>query len=484
MDYIVTKSKYCTGLQCLKLLWKEVNAEDEIPEIDPATELLFRQGREVNEAAREQFPEGTLIDYSPWDTVVDRTRQAIGDGAPVVFEGTFIHNDTMVRVDVLRKVGDDLFDIIEVKMSTKVKDEHIPDVAVQRYVLEGAGLGINKAHLMHLNRDHVHPDQGELFEIEDCTDEVMGHLPEVAGKIKAQKEILKESEPPKMDIGPHCSDPYDCPLVDECWEDIPEISVLNIPRLRWAKRWDLFDNGTISIEELPAGYSLNAAQEKFVQSALTHEPIRDKAAIKQKLDRLKEPLYFMDFETMNWAMPRYEGCNPYYQVPFQWSLHILQDGELEHHEFLVDGPEDPRKEFTQSLIENIGKEGPVIVYHQSFEKSILNKMAVAFPEREQQIRAIISRLWDLEDIFKYHYTDARFLGSTSIKNVLPVVVPNLSYDDLEISEGGEAQVAYIEMIESEEEEEMKRLRKALLEYCGMDTLAMVELYRRLREVCN
>ncbi len=477
-DYILTKGKYCKGLQCLKLLYAEESMEEEV---DLALELKFRQGKEVLEAARKQFPDGVLIERDPWGTVLGRTQKRIDDKTPMIFEATFCHDEVLMRVDVLRRAGEKVFDIIEVKSGTSVKEVHIPDVAVQRYVLEGAGFGVNKTFIMHLNSDYVHPDSGNLFEIEDVTDDVLVHLPDVGGHVKAQKEALGGFKPPEIEIGPQCSGPYDCILEDECWSKIPEISIFNIPRLRWAKKWDLFGNKIIFLGDLPEGYSLNIRQKRFVHSALNNIPIIDDKNIKRELNTLKEPIYFMDFETMNWAIPRYSQSSPYNQIPFQWSLHILSGGNLEHREFLAEGLDDSRPGFVRSLIESVGDSGPIVVYHKSFEGGILKNLAGVFPDRQQKLHNIVGRLWDLEKIFLKFYTDSKFFGSTSIKNVLPVVAPELSYDGLEINDGGLAQAGYVKMIESEGEEK-ERLRNALLEYCKMDTMAMVGIYGRLREI--
>jgi hypothetical protein len=207
-------------------------------------------------------------------------------------------------------------------------------------------------------------------------------------------------------------------------------------------------------------------------------PYIDKEEIAKELEKLQEPVYFLDFETMNWAVPRYRQSSPYNQIPFQWSLHILSGGELEHREFLCDTSEDPRPDFVQGLVENIGDSGLIVVYHKSFEGGILKRLADIFPDQEDRLRNFTDRLWDLEKIFLNHYTDPGFLGSTSIKKVLPVIVPSLNYDELEIGEGDSAQASWVRMIGCEGEEK-EELRKALLTYCEMDTRAMVEIYRKL-----
>jgi hypothetical protein len=480
LDYILTKGKYCKGLQCLKLLYAEENLEED-EEIDPVLELQLKQGIEVLEAARKQFPEGVLIDHDPWSTVLERTQKEIDSKTPIIFEATFLFDEVLVRIDVLQRVDNNLFDIIEVKSGTSIKEEHLPDVAVQRYVLEGAGFNANKTFLMHLNKNYVHPDQGNLFETEDCTDDVLIHVQDVKNKVKTQKETLQKNTQPDIEIGPHCNGPYDCALEDECWDKVPELSIFNIPRLRSTKKWDLFQNGIVELEDLPSNFKLNPKQKRFVESKLKDKSYIDKGEIKKELDKLSEPIYFLDFETMNWAIPRYANSSPYNQIPFQWSLHILKDGMLDHLEFLAETKSDPRPEFTRQMLDNIGDSGPIVVYHASFEGGILRGLASQFPNHQEKLHYMVDRLWDLEKIFLNHYMDHNFQGRTSIKNVLPVMVPNLSYNDLEIGGGGLAQAQWVKMIESEGEEKA-RIRKNLLEYCKMDTMAMVKIYQKLKDM--
>jgi hypothetical protein len=285
LDYILTKGKYCKGLQCLKMLYAEENIKED-EEVDLVMELKLRQGIEVLEAARNQFPDGVLIEHEPWDTVLERTQKEIEDNTPIIFEATFLYDEVLVRIDVLRKVNNNKFDIIEVKSGTSIKEEHIPDVAVQRYVLEGAGFGVNRTYLMHLNKDYIHPNQGRLFETEDCTDLVLIHLSHVKNQIQTQKETLRKNKEPFIEIGPHCKGLYDCVLEDECWDKIPKISIFNIPRLRSTRKWDLFGNGIIDLKDLPSGYKLNAKQNRFVQSVLKNKPYIDKKEIKRELDLL------------------------------------------------------------------------------------------------------------------------------------------------------------------------------------------------------
>ncbi|MCK4717481.1 MAG: DUF2779 domain-containing protein, partial [Thermoplasmata archaeon] len=330
-SHTLSKSKYIHGLQCLKLLYTEVNDKDSIPPPNLATQLIFEQGRRVGEAARREFPGGVLIPMFPWKTLEERTWDAVDTNVPFIFEGGFIHDDVLVLTDVLRRVDENLFDLIEVKTSSSVKDVHISDIAVQRHVVEGAGLRVNKTYLMHLNKEYVHPEGNELFVLEDVTERVAEQLPDTRANIMGQLEAVRAGQAPEVGIGPHCDKPYECALKGKCWSHIPQLSVFNIPRLRSTKKWELYNEGMIALEQLPPHYGLNHNQKLFVGSYEQGEAIIDREAIRKELASLEEPLYFIDFETMNWALPRYNGTKPHQQVPFQWSLHIQRDGETAHH---------------------------------------------------------------------------------------------------------------------------------------------------------
>ncbi len=480
-EYFLTKSKYMNGIQCPRLLYKVVNMPDDIPPPDEATQFIFKQGNEVGEMARKVFPGGIRIQMFPWHTITKRTKAALNSLAEHVYEAGFLHDEVVVLVDVLRKLDGKTVDIIEVKQSTRRKDEHIPDLAIQKYVVEGNGFKVNKTFLMHLNRDYVHPGGGdaELLAMEDCTEEVNEHLATVPERLAAMKETCELHSPPRMDIGPHCTSPRECALMPECWARVPKPSIFNITGYR--NKWDLYEQGIVQLKDVPDDIKLSNSQQAFLDSYRLGHPIIDTRAIQEELGKMEKPIHFLDFETINWAVPKHEGMRSYMQVPFQWSLHTLEDGKLEHKEFLWDNQDDPRLQLTEKLLDALGDKGSIVVY-SSFEKSRLNELADAFPEHRDRINAVVDRLWDQLEIFRNFYTDAAFGGSNSIKNVLPVLVPNLSYKDLEIQQGGLAMATFAKFIEMKPGQEKEKIRDALLKYCERDTFAMVEIHRRLAEL--
>lgn len=481
-EYQLTKSNFLDGLQCPLLLYQRVNDPNSIPPPNISARLTMMQGQEVGKAARSRFPGGVLVDRTPWTTIVSRTREVLETGVLAIFEGGFLFDGVMVQPDILEQDPSG-YHLIEVKQSSRVKEEHIPDLAIQKHVLINCGFDPLKTSLMHLNSDFRHPDSGELFKIEDVSKPVDEFLERVPGLMEEFVSVLKQPGCPGVRIGPHCRSPHDCPLQPDCWSDIPPLSVLNIPGLRWNKRFDLYDEGIVHVGDLPRQYKLNEAQLRFVQSCNEGKPIIFKDEIAEELAGLEKPLFFMDFETMNWAIPRYCGTRPFQQIPFQWSVHVLDDGRLTHMEYLQNDAEDRRLEFLDTLLEAVGTSGSIVVYNKRFENGILKDLAATFPRYRERIDGVVERVWDQLDMFKRFYSDSRFLGSNSIKNVLPVLVPDLRYDSLTgVHEGTEAQAAFVEMVRTIDDDRKAQLRSQLLDYCKLDTLAMVEIHRVLADI--
>jgi hypothetical protein len=373
-------------------------------------------------------------------------------------------------------------DTIEVKSATKVKDEHIDDLAIQRFVLEGNDYVVDRTCLMHLNPDYRYP-AGSLFTISDETAEVGAKIPDIPENLRVQRKIIRASEPPEMAIGPHCGQPYECALKYICWKHIPELSIFNIPNLRNTK-WEFYKQGVIEIGQLPEWFKGKPYQKPFLDSCRSGKPVIDKPGLKSMMAELSEPLYFMDFETMQLAVPVHVGTKPWQQLPVQWSVHVLKKGKLEHHEFIQDSEADPRLPFIDSLLKVLGVKGSIIVYSASFEGGRLEEIAEALPEYRERIDSVVARLWDQLLVFKNHYCDSRFGGSNSLKCVLPILVPELSYKGLDVQEGGTAMAEYARMISLPDGKEKQKIKKNLLEYCKLDTLAMVEIHKVLSGILN
>jgi len=484
MNRRLSKSKYLSGLQCHKRLWLEIHKPELAPPPPLSQQRIFDQGTTVGEMATDRFPGGVLIDadYLNIDRAIEQTSEALSQAVEIIFEGCFVYENVLVRPDVITHNEDDSWDIIEVKSSTGVKDVNIHDVAIQSWVLDGSNLKINKKLLMHINRDCVFPDLANLFTIADITDSVNALLPDVPVRLIELKKTLAGNEP-DIGIGQHCSSPYDCPFIDHCWSWIPDHSIFTIPRLRWSVKERLLADKRVKLDQLPADFSLNKIQLNYLKSLDRQEPIIDINGIKDEFDKLEYPLYFLDFETFGPAVPGFDGLHPYEQFPFQYSCHILHDnGMVDHREYLHTEKTDPRFALTKSLISATGKSGTVIAYNAGFERGIISKLANWYPTHTQQLESISTRLWDLLAVFRKHYMDWRFKGSFSLKSVLPVLVPDMTYDTLEVQDGGEAQVIWEKMLTTNDDHEKAQLIKGLLSYCRQDTLAMVKIHHKLKSL--
>lgn len=494
---LLSKSKYLIGLQCPKLLWMHFNDKESLPPVDESTQHIFDQGHLIGELAKKVFPKGIDIEDKNFIQNIEESKKLLGseDRKPlfeVAIKVELENGSIYSRADILNPIGEDEWDIIEVKSSTEIKDVNIQDVSFQKYVYEKSGLKIRNCFLMHINNQYVKNGEiepRELFHIDDITEDVERAIEGIESRIDNMFKIIQSKNAPKVCIGPYCKDPYECDLIPCCWEDMPDNSVFELYRLG-KKAFDLYDRGILEIKNIPESYNLNDKQFIQKQAIKSGKEHINKKEIKKWLDGLTYPLYYLDFETFNPAIPKYDGMKPYQQIPFQFSLHIQKekDGELEHISFLAEGIGDPRPKFLQALKDNLGKEGDIVVYNQSFEKSRIKECALAFPEFEKWSEEILRRIVDLWDVFKaFDYYHPSQKGSASIKKVLPAL-SDLSYNKLEIAKGEVAsrefeRVTFSNLTSEEIEEawndEAKRVREALEKYCELDTLAEVEIVKKL-----
>ena len=436
----LTKSNFMSGLQCHKQLWLTVNEPHRATALTPAQQRIIDQGEDVGRYARQQFPDGQLIEGNRVEAI-QATQDAIAAGASCLFEAAFSFDGLFVRCDILQKTSVDIWELVKVKSSSKVKDEHHWDIAIQKYVLIKAGLSVGATKLMHINTQTCFfPNLTNLFEIADVTAEVELLLPQIPDNLRQFRAILTENLEPTLEIGKHCANPNPCSFTTDCWKHVPDVSIFTIPRLDWKKKEALITQGILAIADLPSDFSLTTNQRTYVDSILNDEPYADGDAIAASLADLTYPIHFFDFEAQNPAIPRFDGLKPYEQFPFQYSCHVLHsDGSIEHREYLHIDSSDPRLALLAALAIDIAPVGSVIVYHQSFEASLLRKLAQNFPKYAKHLESIADRLWDLEDVFKKHYKHPDFRGSTSIKKVLPTLVPALSYKTLSVQRGDQAQ---------------------------------------------
>lgn len=487
MAHRLSKSRFQTGLQCPKALWYACHARELADPIGENQQHIFDTGTAVGELAQERFPGGVLVaeDYTQSTQALETTRSLLEDPPDVIYEAALQHEGVFVRPDILVRVGDGLWDLYEVKSSTRVKPENITDVAVQTWVLEGAGLKIRRAYLMHLNNKYVYEgrdyDLERLFVAADVTDAARDYVGEVPGQVARMLAMLDGPEP-DMRIGKQCASPYTCSYHGHCHSFLPSQPVTALPRISAQVLDSLLEDGVHAIGDVPLDYAgLTRGQRDVIEVVRRGEP-RYVGDLAQSLSALKHPVYFMDFETFSSALPLYPGTRPWQQLPFQWSVHVSRgEGRLEHFEYLHEGTDDPRPGFTASLLAALGDSGSVVVY-SSFENTQLTALAEAFPQHADAIARVQERLFDLMVPVRSHVQHPDALGSSSIKAVLPALVPDLSYAGLGIGDGMTASFRYYQHATNRSsDEERSKIFEDLLAYCELDTLAMVKLLEVLQE---
>ncbi|MFT5740873.1 MAG: hypothetical protein ACI822_002206, partial [Gammaproteobacteria bacterium] len=484
----ISKSQYLKGLQCPKALWLFKNRKDLAAEPDQRRLNLFETGRRVGDLAKDLFPGGLEVAYrqSDYQGMIDATCQ-LTSSETVIYEGSFSANGVFVRADILVKNGQ-AWDIYEVKATASTKAVHKPDLSIQWYVI-GQHLPLNKAYLVHLNtayRRSAVLDVGGLFSVDDVTRDAQDGQASISDTLNDLEQVLAGGEPDIL-IGTHCNNPYQCDFHHHCWRDVPFPSVLNLARLNGDKRFEYFHQGIVTYEDARDYIDLNAVQSLQVNTVLNGEPHIDSNAIAEYLGDVLYPINFLDFETFQDAIPRFDGQAPYKNIPFQYSLHILHaNGELEHKEFLAPESGDPRLMLAQQLLADITTEGTIVAFHQSFEIGVIRSLAGRFDQYAAQLMALSNRFKDLETPFKqliYYHPD--FHGSFSIKSILPALFPDapeLDYKNLDIQSGDVAMNVFPHLHEVVDLDEKESIRKSLLAYCRLDTLAMVKIWGRLKEV--
>jgi len=484
---ILSKSSYLNGLQCPRYIWIQFHEPERIPETDSITQYIFDQGHEVGYEAKKLFPGGIDVPQESFIGNIEKTKELLKERKPL-FEPGILAGNIYSRVDILSPVGEDEWDICEVKSSTSVKEVHINDVAFQRYCCTQYGLDIRNCYLALINSQYVRGgdiDPKGLFNIHDVTDKVEEASIGIQEKIYGVLEVINGGKCPEMIIGPHCRDPYECPLTD-CWDHLPKHSVFS---LYWGgkRSFAMYNSGILTIGEITDEYKLNDKQLIQQAAVVSGEPHVDKEAIRGFLSSLEYPLYYLDFETIGPAIPLFDGVRPYQDVPFQFSLHVVQkeDSEPVHYSYLTRSTGDPRPALLVELRKVLGESGSIIAYNKRFEEGCLRDMAAAFPEYSDWIEQVCGRLVDLLSPFSnFHYYHPAQKGSASLKRVLPAIT-GIGYEDLDISDGQVASFSFLaahygEMPEDDKPKVMSDLEK----YCGRDTEGMIWVVDELKELCS
>lgn len=487
----LSKSKLLAFRQCPKRLWLEIHRPT-LRQDSTATQASFDVGYQVGDIARHLYdPEGKgqLIDPQGegFDAAFARSTALLTSSLPI-FEAGFSAGGALAFADVMLPAKNGkkrTWRMIEVKSSTSVKDYHRDDIAVQSFVARSAGVPLDSVSLAHIDSTWVYPGggdyQGLLLE-NDLTAEAFGRETEVKTWIVDAQTISRKRTEPAIGTGRHCGDPYECGFLGYCQSQEPqaEYPVSWLPRVQSKDLKALIeDNGVTDLRDVPDEL-LNDRQCRVKTHTLSDEVYFDALSAAADLATHKLPAYFIDFETIQFAVPIWKGTRPYQQIPFQFSAHRLsRTGKLEHQSFLELSGKDPSKAFAESLIDACGERGPVFVYNAGFETARISELADRFPRLKQSLLGINARVVDLLPIARERYYHPSQQGSWSIKKVLPAVAPDLRYDALEgVQDGGMAMNAFLEAISSKTSKIRKtQIEQQLLDYCGLDTYAMVRLWK-------
>lgn len=495
-----SKSKYTQGIQCPKMLWMRKNMPDQFDE-SVLNQAILETGNTVGDIAMGYFGPFVEVEFNPNDPdrfklASEQTSQLLADGKRTICEATFSLPGHYCMVDILRVRDDGSFDIIEVKSSSSTKDIYFHDMAYQCWVVQQCGYDVHSVSLMHINTDYVRQgalDLNQLFTLEDHSNVVFDMVKMVPNHINAISSIAEEKSEPSVPIGMHCFDPYECGFRGWCLRELPENNVFTISNLRKKKAIALLSRGIGGFEDLirdaDAFSNLSDKQQVQVLTEINDAPPSlDIAALQGFLDSLTYPLYFLDFETFQEAIPSYDGQRPYEQTASQYSLHWVDspNGNLNHIEFLAEAGTDPRRTVAERLCKDIPEDACVLAWNMGFEKGRIKGMASLFPDLHDHLMSIHANMRDLRVPFQQQsYYSKEMKGSSSIKKVLPALFPNdeeLDYHALEgVHDGGEAANAFVNLTKLSPEEQAI-VREQLLRYCELDTLAMVRIWERLREV--
>jgi hypothetical protein len=446
--HILSKSTFMAGIQCQKRLYLSKFRRDLLPEeVDEQQQAIFDAGIDTGLLAQQLFPNG--IDASPL-TPFDYQKSVIKTQSylmtnDVIYEACFQYEGALCAIDILVR-KDDLWYAFEVKGTNSVKPQHITDAAFQYYVMTRSGLPLGDISIVHFNSSYVRRgdlDVQALFTATSVLNDVIEQQDSVKENIEVLKAMLAAKVEPEIEVGTHCTNPYECPFIDHCWKDVAE-------------------------EE---------------SEELSTEATVDTSSLQGFVSELKYPIYYFDFETVMYGIPPYDESSPWQALPFQYSLHKQQKplSTCTHSEYIGDGKSDPREALILKLINDLGTKGTILAWHASFEISCLKGLIRNFPQYEKPLQSIIHRMVDLKIPFSKKWIDIPACkGSASIKVVLPVFIPELSYEDLDIQEGMTASFVYSQL-QYQDEATQQTQQKQLLEYCKLDTFAMVRIFEKINQ---
>ena len=489
----LSKSRYCKAVQCKKIIWLKKHKPEHA--IQKAKDTVLNNGTAVGQLAKGLFGKYEDIEFNEnLDIMIKQTQELLNNKPNIITEASFNYNNNFCSVDILKNNLDGI-EIYEVKSSTEISEIYLDDVAYQYDILNNLGFNIKKACIVYINNKYIRQEEldlNKLFNIEDVTEIAKSKQQEIKNNIYELNKYMEENKEnePKDDIGIKCFKPYECEFWEYCTRNLPKPNVFDIKGgMHLDKKFEKYYEGKISFEDLQTE-NLNPKYLEQIEFELNDLQSKiDKEAIKEIMKSLKYPLYFLDYETYQVAIPEINGTKPYQQLPFQYSLHIIKEegAEIEHREFLADiNDKDLIRHFAESLIKDIPDNGSVIIYNKAFEPARNREIAKMYPDLEDELERINKNMIDFLEPFKQRkYYTKEMQGSASIKYVLPALYPNdpeLDYHNLPVvHNGGEASEAFLSLKEKSKEEQEK-IRQGLLVYCKLDTYAMVKIWMKFNEI--
>ena len=483
----LTKSTFVTGVQCPNLLWWETHEPDS-PELCPTPDDHYKmeQGTRVATVAREHVPGGVLI-RSAGVSMEDRLQETITalEGAtPVIYQACFQTNNVFVAVDILERTASGALNVIEVTSSTGIKNRDVPGLALQAYALAGSGLEVARCEVMHLNPECRHPDLSNLFVREDVTPQLEELVPAVETQVERILGWL-DGDNPQVPIGEQCFRMDKCAFRERCWPKQERDHVFSLAGFGLKKTYALMQRDVHLIDDLPADIKLSEVAQRQVR-AVKRGTVLIEPALGDALHAFAKPLAYLDFESVGPAIPVWPGCRPWDTVPAQFSCHAETGvGGLVHHEWIADGPSDPREPLARALIEACRDAESVMAYYASVERGCIAHLETALPHLADELASIRERIVDLHPVVKDYVYHPDFLGSFGLKSVVPALVPELAYDDLAIADGLTASAELTRlMFEPLAADSRAELRAQLLAYCERDTAVMVALMAKLNKLAE
>ena len=485
----LSKSKYCRAIQCNKMFWLDKNKPEERDELDK--QAVLDNGTKVGELAKQLFGKYTNIEYNEdLSEMIYNTEEALKKFPNIITEASFEYKNNFCSIDILKNNGKTI-EIYEVKSSTEIRDIYLDDISYQFYILKNLGYKVIKASIVYINNQYIRYGKlnlQQLFNIKEVTDIVVEKQKEIETKIQEINEYMKQEFEPEQEIGMQCFKPYQCQFWKYCTKHLPEHNVFQIRKMRKDKAIKLYYEGKTDFKDLLKEEVNWKHKQQIEFEEFDYEPYIDKQKIREFMRNLYYPIYFLDFETMQQAIPEFDNSKPYQQIPFQYSLHYIEkeDGELLHKEFLAESGIDPRRKLAEQLIKDIPKDGCVTAYNMMFEKGRIKELAELFPDLSEHLLNIHNHIQDLMIPFSermYYCKDMQ--GSYSIKYVLPALFPNepeLDYHNLPLIHNGGEAMDIFPKIKDMPKEEQEKVRYGLLKYCELDTYAMVKVWEKLKDI--